>query len=124
MNWLIAGGPQIGEDDVETKWQMTAVYNSPEHRGKGVAKLLIKASLEFAEAKGEGRKARVRIMIHPDNIVVKKLYDGLGFEEAGRATLSEVYGSNGDEDMIPADGGMSNPHRYLRRAAFIMERLS
>ena len=119
-----SGGPQLGEDDAETKWQMTAVYNSPEHRGKGIAKMLIKGALEFAEAKGEGKKTRVRIMIHPDNIVVKKLYDGLGFEEAGLCTLSEAYRSNGDEDMSPLDGGKSDPNKYLRRAGFIMERLS
>lgn len=119
-----SGGPVLGEDDAETKWQMTAVYNNPEHRGKGIAKMLIKGALEFAEEKGEGKKMRVRIMIHPDNIAVKKLYDGLGFEEAGRCTLAEAYLSNMDDDMVPADGGKSNPEKYMRRAGLIMERLS
>jgi ribosomal protein S18 acetylase RimI-like enzyme len=119
-----SGGPEIGEDDVESKWQMAAVYNSPEHRGKGVAKMLIQGALDFAEAAGEGKKTRVRIIIHPDNIVVKRMYDNLGFKAAGLATLVEALLTNKDDDMVPADGGKSNPEKYLRRAPFIMERLT
>lgn len=117
-----SGGPEPGEDDVESKWQMTAIYNSPEHRGKGLAKMLIKAAIDFAA--GEEMKARIRIMIHPDNAVVKKLYDGLGFVDAGRTTLAEAYISNFDEDMVPADGGKSDPERYWSRRGLIMERLT
>lgn len=119
-----SGGPEPGDDGMETKWQMTAVYNSPEHRGKGIAKMLINGAIEFAEAAGEGKKTRMRIMIHPDNIVVKRLYDGLGFIDAGRTTLAEAYISNFDEDMLPADGGKSNPERYWSRRGLIMERVT
>jgi GNAT superfamily N-acetyltransferase len=48
-----SGGPAIGEDGEETKWQMTAVYNSPEHRGQGIAKTLIKGVLDSAKNTGE-----------------------------------------------------------------------
>jgi len=65
-----SGGPEIGGDDIESKWQMYAAYNNPEHRGKGIAKLLIKGAIEYAAKEaGVGRQSRVRIMIHPNNIV-------------------------------------------------------
>ena len=119
-----SGGPEPGEDDVEDKWQMTAVYNSPTHRGKGVAKTLIKAALDFAENAGKGRKTRIRIMIHPDNVVVKKLYDGLGFVDAGLCTLAEALISNSDDILLPVDHGKSDPGKYLNRRGLIMERQS
>jgi len=121
-----SGGQEIGSDEVESKWQMTAVYNSPLHRGKGVAKLLVKGALDFTsrEAAKEGRKSRMRIMIKPDNIVVKKLYYGLGFEDAGKCTLAEAFIVNGDEDMLPADGGASQPDKYHNRLGLIMEKVT
>ena len=119
-----SGGPEIGADDAESKWQMAAVYNDPEHRGKGIAKRLIKEALDFAVAAGEGKKTRVRIMVRPDNIAVKRLYDGLGFVEAGRCTLAEAYMSSGDKEMVPTDGGRSDPEKYWRRVGIVMERLS
>ena len=65
-----SGGPEVGGDDVESKWQMCAVYNNPEHRGRGIAKLLINGAVEYAAREaGTGRQSRVRIMIHHDNIV-------------------------------------------------------
>ncbi|KAH8797351.1 hypothetical protein F5884DRAFT_848306 [Xylogone sp. PMI_703] len=118
-----SGGPPIGEDDMESKWQMAAVYNSPEHRGKGVAKMLINTAINFAEKEGKGSRTRVRIIIHPDNIVVKRLYDGLGFIDAGRCTLVEAYVTNMDDDMVPPDRGESDPEHYLRRGGLIMEKI-
>ncbi|KAL2064769.1 hypothetical protein VTL71DRAFT_3908 [Oculimacula yallundae] len=93
------------DDSSESKWQITAVYNSPLHRGQGVAKMLIQAAMDFAEKEGGKERTRVRIMIHPSNVVVKRLYEGLGFGDAGYCTLAEAYRSNGDEEMLPADGG-------------------
>ena len=119
-----SGGPEPGDDDVEGKWQMTAVYNSPEHRGKGIAKMLISGALDFAEAADIQSQTRVRIMIHPLNVVVKKLYDGLGFVDAGICTLAEAYISNFDDNMLPADLERSNPEKYWLRRGLIMERLS
>lgn len=121
---LDSGGPDIGPDDVESKWQMTAIYNSLEHRGKGIAKMLIKGALDFAEAAGEGKKTRVRIMVHPDNTIVKRLYAGLGFVDAGLCTFAEAYITNKDPEMVPPDGGKDNPEKYLSRGGIIMERLS
>jgi len=118
-----SGGPEIGADDTETRWQMTAVFNAPLHRGKGIAKLLINGALEFAAKEaGRERESRTRIMIHPRNIVVKKLYEGLGFVDAGNCTLAEAYISNGDANMLPLDGGASDPEKYLSRLGIVMEK--
>jgi GNAT superfamily N-acetyltransferase len=119
-----SGGPEIGRDDVETRWQMTAVFNIPMHRGKGIAKILISAALEFAgNESGKQQKSRTRIMIHPRNIAVKKLYEGLGFVDAGKCTLAEAYLSNGDANMLPLDGGASDPGKYHLRQGIIMEKV-
>lgn len=65
-----SGGPEIGGDEAERKWQMCAVYNNPEHRGKGLAKMLINGAVDFATKEaGVGRRSRVRIIIHHDNLV-------------------------------------------------------
>ncbi|CZR50759.1 related to GNAT family acetyltransferase [Phialocephala subalpina] len=120
-----SGGPSIGSDEVESRWQMTAVFNSPDHRGKGIAKMLIQGALDFAaEQTGKGRSTRMRIMIHPRNVVVKKLYVGLGFVDAGNTTLAEAYLANGDAEMLPPDGGKSDPEKYHNRLGLIMERVS
>lgn len=84
---------------------MTAVYNSPVHRGKGIANMLIQSAMDFAGKEGERVQCRVRIMIHPSNVAVKRLYEGLGFVDAGNCTLAEAYVSNGDREMLPLDGG-------------------
>lgn len=119
-----SGGPDVGDDDVESKWQMTAVYNSPIHRGKGIAKMLIQSAMSFASEEGKRRETRMRIMIHPRNVVVKKLYEGLGFVDAGNCTLAEAYLSNGDAEMLPADGGLSDPAKYHVRQGIIMVRVT
>jgi GNAT superfamily N-acetyltransferase len=119
-----SGGPEIGGDDVETRWQMTAVFNAPQHRGKGIAKMLINGALEFAAKESKGREYRTRIMIHPRNVVVKKLYEGLGFVDAGKCTLAEAYISNGDANMLPLDGGTSAPEKYLNRLGTVMEKVN
>ncbi|KAH9220437.1 hypothetical protein DL95DRAFT_383367 [Leptodontidium sp. 2 PMI_412] len=119
-----SGGPEVGDDDVESKWQMTAVYNSPLHRGKGIAKMLIQSAMEFASQEVKRKGSRVRIMIHPRNVLVKKLYEGLGFVDAGNCTLAEAYLSNGDAEMLPADGVASDPEKYHVRLGIIMMRVA
>ncbi|KAG4443737.1 hypothetical protein IFR05_000826 [Cadophora sp. M221] len=119
-----SGGPEEGDDEVESKWQMTAVYNSPLHRGKGIAKMLIQSGIEFASQEGKRRESRVRIMIHPRNLLVKKLYEGLGFVDAGNCTLAEAYVSNDDAEMLPSDGGTSESEKYHVRLGLIMMRVT
>ncbi len=63
-------------------------------------------------------------MIHPDNIAVKRPYEGLGFVDAGKCTLAEAYRSNGVTTMLPPDDGVSNPEKYHSRRGIIMECVS
>lgn len=48
-----------------------ALYTSDQHRGKGLAKLLCQSAFDFAANIDESKSARLRIMIHPDNQIVK-----------------------------------------------------
>ncbi len=118
-----SGGPESKDDVIETKWQMTSVYNSPAHRGKGVANMLIAGAIDYATLASKEKGMRMRIMIHPDNAVVKTMYEKFGFVDAGNCTLAEVYMSNGDGNLVPADGGASHPEKYHSRRGLIMEKV-
>ncbi|KAJ7465028.1 hypothetical protein FB451DRAFT_428068 [Mycena latifolia] len=101
-----SGAPPVDSDDVETKWQMTAVFASGAHRGRGLGKMLIQAGKDYAMAQTVDTRAglvsrwpakvRLRVMIHPDNLVVLALYSTTGFVDAGRTTGKEAYRTNGD----------------------------
>ncbi|KAJ6477185.1 hypothetical protein C8R47DRAFT_1220113 [Mycena vitilis] len=95
--------PSFGSDEVETKWQMTAVFASAAHRGRGVGKMLIQAGKDYAMTLTSDRlisqrpgKVRLRVLIHPDNLVVLSLYSATGFVDVGRTTGEEAYRTNGD----------------------------
>ena len=105
---------------------MTFVYNEPSHRRKGVTKLLIQAALHFTEAKAreQGKKSWMRIIIHPENLVVKGLYTRFGFVEAGSCSLAEALLANGDSDLIPQDDGHSDMEKYRRKSGLVMIRSS
>jgi GNAT superfamily N-acetyltransferase len=101
-----SGAPLFGSDDVETKWQMTAVFASATHRGRGLGKMLIQAGKDYAMAhtsdlrsglvSPQPAKVRLRVLIHPDNLVVLSLYSATGFVDVGRTTGQEAYRTNGD----------------------------
>jgi len=120
------GGPQLGPDSEEDKWHMTFVYNEPLHRRKGVSKRLIQSSLDYTEAlaREQGKKSWMRIFIHPSNLVVKDLYSGLGFREAGHCTFVEAVQANGDPELLPEDGGYSDKEKYHTRLGLTMMRRS
>ncbi|KAJ7505862.1 hypothetical protein B0H11DRAFT_1976461 [Mycena galericulata] len=110
---LLPEADALGTDntEAETKWQMTAVFASVAHRGCGIGKMLIRAGKDYALAQtpnlrlglrlaSQGPlKVRLRVMIHPDNLVVLSLYSKTGFVDAGRATGQEAYRTNGDFSM-------------------------
>lgn len=122
---LDSGGSAVGPDETESKWHMTCVYNSPAHRGRGIAKNLIRAALDFSEQGLEvGNRSRVRIMADPSKTLLKALYAGLGFTDNGKTTLAEAYVANGQSELLPADGGSSNPEKYHSRRGIIMEWIS
>lgn len=68
------GGPTIGSDEEETKWHMSGVYSNPNHRGRGVGKLLINSACEFAVEQSQGKASRVRANVHLSNLKVLDLY--------------------------------------------------
>ncbi|KAJ7776809.1 hypothetical protein DFH07DRAFT_797896 [Mycena maculata] len=100
-----AAAPAAGRDDAETKWQMTGVFVSVAHRGRGIGKMLIQAGKDYAVAQTQAdpplSRVRLRVMIHPDNLLVLSLYSKAGFVDAGgRATGQEAYRTNGDESLF------------------------
>ena len=134
-----SGGPEIGSDGEETRWHMTGLYTSPEHRRKGLAKMIIKSAMAYAKNhtlslsssslsssdKPKNIKVRLRMMIRPDNIVAISLYAALGFVDAGRSTGAEAFKANGNEAMMERslkNSGMS-PEMMMVRIGLVMERL-
>ncbi|APA13514.1 predicted protein [Sclerotinia sclerotiorum 1980 UF-70] len=120
----LSGAPPPLPDTEESKYQMTALYSSPSHRGKGLAKMLIQEGVETAkqEAKEKGiEKVRVRIFIGRGNLTVRKLYLSVGFVETGLCTLAEAVVQNGDAEILPEDGGSGDPEKWLKRVALVME---
>lgn len=103
---------------------MTAVFNAPEHRGKGIAKLLVLGAMGYVTEMSASKASRLRIMIKPTNALVKTMYSRLGFVDAGKMTLAEAYNANMETDMFPVDGGASNPGKYHSRMGLIMEKIT
>lgn len=105
---------------------MTFVYNSPLHRGKGVAKLLIKGAEDYTiqQAQSTGKKStRMRVFLAPGNTGAYQLYSKYGFVDAGNCTYIEAYVANGDSELMPADGGFGEPEKYHSRAGLIMQKV-
>jgi predicted ABC-type transport system involved in lysophospholipase L1 biosynthesis ATPase subunit/predicted GNAT family acetyltransferase len=61
--------------------QIVSVWVSPDHRGRGVARALTRAALDFAAAAG---LARITLWVTEGNAPARGLYDGLGFRATGR----------------------------------------
>ncbi|KAK7050526.1 N-acetyltransferase domain-containing protein [Favolaschia claudopus] len=99
-----SGAPPFGSDDTETKWQMTAVYASASHRGRGIGKMLVQAAKDYAKSHSHTSselgppptKLRIRAIIHPDNLKVLSLYESAGFVDVARINGKEAYRTNGD----------------------------
>lgn len=121
--WPLSGGSEIGSDEQETKWHMTGLYNNPNYRRRGLAKMIITAAVDFAIKEG-GKRSRVRLAISPYNTLIKNLYLGLGFLDAGNCTFVEAFIANGAEHLLPADRGQSDPEKYLSRTGIVMEKVT
>ncbi|KAK3045265.1 hypothetical protein LTS18_014159 [Coniosporium uncinatum] len=122
--YLPLSGHTPGPEASETRWHMTALYTSPAHRGRGLAKKLIDASMRFARdysgSLGPEVRTRLRLVVHPNNVVVKGLYGGLGFEDAGRCTLLEAYVASGEGKLVPVEGER-DPGKWDDRIGVCME---
>jgi ribosomal protein S18 acetylase RimI-like enzyme len=70
-----------GEEGEPLYFQMSAVYTSPEARGQGLAKSLIKAAAEEARsrARGQGRPLALSVVVHETNSAAISVYERCGF---------------------------------------------
>jgi ribosomal protein S18 acetylase RimI-like enzyme len=131
-----SGGPEIGSDEEETRWHMTGLYTSLEHRRKGLANMIIKSAMAYARnhtlhsssspsLSGKQKNVRLRIMIRPDNIDVVSLYAALGFVDAGRSTGAEAFKANGDETLMERrmNSPDMRPEMMVVRIGLVMEHL-
>ena len=122
-----SGSPETGADGEETKWQTTALFTSPEHRGQGLAKSLIDSAKVYARAQTLSdpkiNRIRIRMMADPKNNGVARLYGSLGFIDVARATGREAFLTNGDEALIAAKMGGPEEGRkmMLERFGLVME---
>jgi GNAT superfamily N-acetyltransferase len=104
-----SGQPEPGPEGSETRWQLTSLFTLPVYRGHGIAKRLIDAAIEFGKltsnevgrASGRNIQTRIRLVVHPRNTGVVKMYEKLGFVDSARMTVAEACVANKAADMIP-----------------------
>lgn len=82
------------------KASVWGMFVSAEKRGSGIARLLMKTLLEFAEKKKEIEL--IQISAVTTNIVAKKLYQSLGFKSWGieKRAFKNKNGYQDDEHMV------------------------
>ena len=67
---------------------------APEHRREGRARRLLVTAFDRLREEG---CSRIRLAVHPENEPARRLYQSLGFEEAGR---EEEYYADGSEAIV------------------------
>jgi ribosomal protein S18 acetylase RimI-like enzyme len=124
-----SGQPHAADPSTETRWHMHNMYTSYAHRGKGLAKLLIKSVMEYATLRsreiGPDVKARVRLFCNPKNPVVMGLYRGAGFGSVGTVTLEDAFIANGDPEGVPKDSAETEEGRakWHTRYGIVMDKV-
>lgn len=132
--YLPDSGQPVPEDpERETFWQRSNLYTVSAHRGQGLGKKLVNASVEAAreqtrelQASGVNKiRARIRLVHNPSKQYLRDLYSGLGFTEAGLCTLKEGFVAMGDEGVIPKDTNSTEElcSKWERRWGACMERV-
>lgn len=113
-----SGEPLQKSDYEEEKWQMLSLFTLPEHRGNGLGATLCQKALDYLQTcRSSPSSVQVRLMVKPENHVTVKLYQRLGFSEAGWATLAEALTANGDVHLVLEN--ISGP-KYTSRVGLIM----
>lgn len=124
--WPESGQPEPGPDGSETRWQLTSLFTMPAYRGCGIAKRLTDAAIDFGKlassemGKVSGRvvRTRIRLVVHPKNIGVVRMYEKFGFKDSARMTAAEACVANGAADMVPKD---ADPEKWHSRFGVAME---
>lgn len=89
-------------DEGDGSAQVVSVWVRPEHRGRGVARALTAAAIDFAIAAGI---ARVTLWVTDGNAPARALYEGLGFR------------STGQHQPLPSDPSLEEHQMEIRPAA-------
>jgi GNAT superfamily N-acetyltransferase len=118
--------PKPGPEGSETRWQLTTLFTLPAYRGHGIAKRLIEGAIAFGKlasdemgrASGSDVRTRIRLVVHPDNTVVVKMYEKFGFVDSARMTVAEACIANGAADAVPRD---ADPAKWHSRFGVAME---
>lgn len=124
--WPESCQPEPGPEGSETRWQLTSLFTLPAYRGHGIAKRLTEAAIEVGKhASAEmGRasdrevRTRVRLVVHPKNTGVVKMYEKFGFVDSARMTVAEACIANGAADMVPKN---ADPEKWHSRFGIAME---
>jgi GNAT superfamily N-acetyltransferase len=121
-----SGQPEPGPEGSETRWQLTSLFTLPAYRGHGIAKRLIEAAIEFGKLASDemGRaserdvRTRIRLVVHPKNTGVVKMYEKFGFVDSARMTVAEACIANGAADTVPR---YADPEKWHSRFGVAME---
>ncbi|KAH3945494.1 hypothetical protein HBI56_074680 [Parastagonospora nodorum] len=124
--WPESGQPEPGLEGSETRWQLTSLFTLPAYRGHGIAKRLIEAAIRFGKVVSDemGRaserdvQTRIRLVVHPDNTGVVKMYEKFGFVDSARMTVAEACIANGAADVVPR---YADPKKWHSRFGVAME---
>ncbi|KAF2489118.1 hypothetical protein BU16DRAFT_427954, partial [Lophium mytilinum] len=109
------------EEAGETRWHLNALYTAPAHRGRGLARVLIRAVVDYARGRTvSGERARVRLFCAEK---MAGMYARQGFSRVGGCTLSEAFVANGDPGGVPGDAGETEEGRgrWCTRYGVVME---
>lgn len=92
-------------------FQMSAVYTSPEARGQGLAKSLIKAATQDARsrARGQGRPLVLSVVVYATNSAAISVYERCGFAKgaAGPKLVFNALKNSSDEELDMYFQGLS-----------------
>ncbi|KAJ5794115.1 hypothetical protein N7457_000714 [Penicillium paradoxum] len=105
-------------DEEEERWQMLSLFTLSDHRGLGLGAKLCQSALDYLRSyRSSPDEIQVRLMVRPTNQIAVKLYERLGFELTGRATLAEALIASGDEHLLPKDRSLA---QWTDRTGFLM----
>jgi GNAT superfamily N-acetyltransferase len=124
--WPKSGQPEPGPEGSETRWQLTSLFTLPAYRGHGIAKRLTEAAIKFGKLASDemGRaserdlRTRIRLVVHPENTGVVKMYEKFGFVDSARMTVAEACIANGAADIVPR---YADPKKWHTRFGVAME---